>query len=111
MVPSWLAAEAHNEWSRMDAYYRPFVTLADQGYVPTIDPQAMPPAMIGATMNCPNCATTFVYRADYATHLQQCRPDTATRALLARLNAAAVRLHAEFGEVERPVTRQLHPAA
>jgi hypothetical protein len=54
-------------------------------------------------MNCPNCITTFVLRADYADHVRQCRPvDTGVAvsdALLARLNAAAARLHAEFGDV------------
>ena len=64
-------------------------------------------------MNCPNCSATFVFRADYAGHVQRCRPDVATDALLARLNAAAARLHAEFGDVERDAAppRRLHPAA
>jgi hypothetical protein len=64
-------------------------------------------------MDCPNCTTTFVFRANYATHVQQCRPDAATDALLERLNAEAARLHSEFDDVEpkRLVTRRLHSAA
>jgi hypothetical protein len=64
-------------------------------------------------MNCPNCAAIFVFRADYAAHVQQCRPDAATDALLVRLNAAVIRLHAEFDAAEReqPAPRRLHPAA
>jgi len=66
-------------------------------------------------MRCPNCTTTFVLRAEYAAHVRQCRPDCAEAAdaLLARLNAAAARLQAEFGDVQpdRLVTPRLHPAA
>jgi hypothetical protein len=51
-------------------------------------------------MKCPNCATIFVLRAEYAAHVQQCRPADVTDALLARLNSAAVRLHARFGVVQ-----------
>ena len=82
----------------------------------------MAPATIGArqegyAMYCPNCNTTFVLRGDYSTHVQQCRPsdrdDVATAVLLARLNAAAARLHSEFGDVRpiRIVAPRLHSAA
>jgi hypothetical protein len=55
-------------------------------------------------MRCPNCTATFVLRADYAEHVQLCRPPGADidvrDELLACLNAAADRLCAEFGEVK-----------
>jgi hypothetical protein len=66
-------------------------------------------------MHCPNCTTTFVLRADYADHVQQCRPSDVDvmDALLARLNAAADRLHAEFDDIQpnRLMTPQLDSAA
>jgi hypothetical protein len=65
-------------------------------------------------MRCPNCNTIFVLRADYADHLQHCRPASvdAADALLARLNAAAARLHAEFGDIEADrLVAPLDPAA
>ena len=67
-------------------------------------------------MYCPNCNTRFALRGDYSTHVQQCRPsegDVATAVLLARLNAAAARLHSEFGDVRpiRIVAPRLHSAA
>ena len=63
-------------------------------------------------MRCPNCTATFVLRADYADHVQHCRPlDVDVRdELLARLNAAAARLYAEFGDVQ-PHRRTLVSAA
>lgn len=55
-------------------------------------------------MNCPNCSESFRLVADYASHLQRCRPVDAhaavSESLLARLNAAADLLEAEFGVVE-----------
>jgi uncharacterized C2H2 Zn-finger protein len=50
-------------------------------------------------MQCPNCTSTFVLQADYADHVQQCRTsDPIDETLLARLNEAADRLIAEFGD-------------
>ncbi len=63
-------------------------------------------------MNCPNCTESFTLRADYASHVQRCRPlDAATaitESLLARLNAATDLLYVEFGIVgpERSVRRR-----
>ena len=55
-------------------------------------------------MNCPNCNETFRLCADYASHLQRCRPldvDPAiTESLLARLNAATAPLSLELGAIE-----------
>ena len=66
-------------------------------------------------MRCPNCTATFAFRADYAAHVQACRPASAeaTDALLARLNAAAARLHEEFGDLqpEPVIVPALDPAA
>lgn len=65
-------------------------------------------------MYCPNCNTTFTLRADYADHVQRCRPSevNVTDALLARLNAAAARLHEEFDAAEpNRVTPRLDSAA
>ena len=55
-------------------------------------------------MNCPNCTAAFVLRADYASHVQRCRPldaaATIAESLLARLNAATDLPYVEFGVVE-----------
>jgi hypothetical protein len=55
-------------------------------------------------MRCPNCTAIFVLRADYADHVQPCRPSDADvdvrDELLACLNGAAARLYAEFGDVQ-----------
>ena len=55
-------------------------------------------------MKCPNCSERFRLVADYASHLQRCRPldvDPAiTESLLARLNAATAPLSLELGAIE-----------
>lgn len=55
-------------------------------------------------MDCPNCFETFRLVADYASHLQECRPSDVntpvTETLLAGLNAATESLYIEFGVVE-----------
>ena len=64
-------------------------------------------------MNCPNCSATFRLRADYASHLQRCRPSdvdpAVTESLLARLNAATASLSLELAavEAEEAARRQL----
>ena len=68
-------------------------------------------------MHCPNCASNFVLRADYAAHVRRCQPVDAdasvTDALLARLNAAASRMYADFDftEGESSAVSGLDPAA
>jgi len=68
-------------------------------------------------MFCPNCDTSFVYRADYAAHLDVCQPADVDLAvsdeLLARLNAAVARLYAESdGDQQRRTGKPgLVPAA
>ena len=65
-------------------------------------------------MRCPNCNAVFVLRADYADHVQLCRPSRADvdvrDELLACLNGAAARLYAELGDAE-PHRRTLVSAA
>ncbi len=55
-------------------------------------------------MNCPNCSEPFRLCADYASHLQRCRPSdvdpAVTESLLARLNAATASLSLELAAVE-----------
>lgn len=55
-------------------------------------------------MNCPNCSVTFRLIADYASHLQRCRPvDVGAQVsewLLAKLNAATESIDVDLGILE-----------
>ena len=61
-------------------------------------------------MNCPNCSASFRLVADYAAHLQRCRPvemhAPVSESLLASLNAAAEALDATLGVIEAAAARR-----